>query len=194
MEGVSGYQARSAGTQPSARIVVNQGHLGWADVIFVMEKRHLALLRRKFPEVLEGKKVVTLQIPDEFEFMQPELLEELRDKLAAHVQFPVQSGLAEKLRPLVQQMNAAREQMRAMGLFDHSRELLEMVRVLQGHVRADLAQSLQGGGDVRLRLVSEEAFVAGLPKRGSGVHDSLGEGVVGDASITGEVVAVARCP
>ncbi len=65
MEGITGYQVRSAGTQSSARIVINEGHLAWADLIFVMEKRHLSLLRRKFPEALEGKEVVTLHIPVE---------------------------------------------------------------------------------------------------------------------------------
>ena len=87
MEGVSGYEARSAGTQPGARIVVTEGHLGWADVIFVMEKSHLAKLRSRFPEALDGKRVVALHIPDDYEFMQPELLDELRGKLAPHLEF-----------------------------------------------------------------------------------------------------------
>ncbi len=34
------YQVRSVGTQPEARIVVTEGHIGWADEIFVMEKSH----------------------------------------------------------------------------------------------------------------------------------------------------------
>jgi predicted protein tyrosine phosphatase len=37
-EGIPGYEVRSAGTQPGARIKVNEGHIGWADIIFVMEK------------------------------------------------------------------------------------------------------------------------------------------------------------
>ena len=85
MEGVPGYEARSAGTQPGARIVVTAGHLGWADIVFVMEKAHLAKLRARFPEALDGKKIVTLHIADDYEFMQPELLDELEAKLAPHV-------------------------------------------------------------------------------------------------------------
>jgi predicted protein tyrosine phosphatase len=54
-EGMTGYQARSAGTQPEARILVTAGHLGWADLIFVMEKSHLQRLQQKFPEALVGK-------------------------------------------------------------------------------------------------------------------------------------------
>ena len=87
-DGATGYQARSAGTQPDARIVVTEGHIGWADMVFVMEKSHLTRLRRKFPEALSGKQVVTLHIPDEYTFMQPELMDELRAKLSNHLDLP----------------------------------------------------------------------------------------------------------
>lgn len=85
-EGVPGYQVRSAGTQPEARIVVTPGHLGWADLIFVMEKSHLRRLRQRYPDALDGKQVVTLQISDDYVFMQPELLDELRGKLEPYVE------------------------------------------------------------------------------------------------------------
>jgi predicted protein tyrosine phosphatase len=88
MEGVPGYEARSVGTQPDARIVVTAGHLGWADLIFVMEKSHLNRLRRKFPEAMEGKRVVTLLIPDDYQFMEPALLDEFRAKLSPHLVLP----------------------------------------------------------------------------------------------------------
>lgn len=87
-EGFPGYQARSVGTQPDARIVITEGHIGWADLIFVMEKSHLSRIRRKFPEALQGKRVFTLGIPDEYEYMQPELLDELRGKLGPYVMLP----------------------------------------------------------------------------------------------------------
>jgi len=87
-EGFPDYQVRSVGTQPDARIVITEGHIGWADVIFVMEKSHLNRIRRKFPEALEGKRVITLHIPDDYEFMQPELLDELRGKLGPDVTLP----------------------------------------------------------------------------------------------------------
>ena len=87
MEGVPGYEARSAGTQPGARIVVTEGHIGWADMVFVMEKAHLAKLRARFPEALDGRRVVVLYVRDDYEFMQPELLDELQAKLAPHVDF-----------------------------------------------------------------------------------------------------------
>ena len=85
---IPGYQVRSAGTQPEARIAVTEGHIGWADMIFVMEKSHLQKLRRKFGPALDGKRVVTLHIPDDYQFMQPELIDELEGKVAQHLELP----------------------------------------------------------------------------------------------------------
>jgi predicted protein tyrosine phosphatase len=39
LQGTSGYAVKSAGTEPNARIRVNEGQIGWADLIFVMEKK-----------------------------------------------------------------------------------------------------------------------------------------------------------
>jgi predicted protein tyrosine phosphatase len=82
------YQARSAGTQPGARIVVTEGHIGWADLVFCMEKSHLSRLRRKFPEAMQGKPAICLHIPDDYDFMQPELIDELEAKLAPYLTLP----------------------------------------------------------------------------------------------------------
>jgi predicted protein tyrosine phosphatase len=86
--GIPGLQVRSAGTQPDARIVVTEGHIGWADIIFLMEKSHLNRLRLKFPQALEGKHTVTLLIPDDYEFMQPDLIDELYAKVSQHIAIP----------------------------------------------------------------------------------------------------------
>lgn len=87
-EGSPLYQVRSVGTQPDARIVVTEGHIGWADTIFCMEKSHLNRLRLKFPEALHGKRVVCLQIPDDYGFMDQDLLDEFRAKLPQYVTLP----------------------------------------------------------------------------------------------------------
>jgi len=87
-EGSPLYQVRSVGTQPDARIVVTEGHIGWADLIFCMEKSHVRLLQRKFPEATGKKKIVCLNIPDEFEFMDAALIDELRGSLAPCVDLP----------------------------------------------------------------------------------------------------------
>ena len=81
------YDARSAGTENGARIKVTDCHLGWADVIFCMERKHADRLREKFPEELAGKQLVTLRIPDDYTFMDPALIEVLRAALGAHLEF-----------------------------------------------------------------------------------------------------------
>ena len=79
------YAARSAGTENGARIKVTSGHLGWADMIFCMEKKHADRLRDRFSEELVGKKLLTLRIPDDYRFMDPELIERLRTELGQHL-------------------------------------------------------------------------------------------------------------
>ena len=81
MAGLAGFQARSAGTQPDARVVLTEGHLRWADIVLAMEKSHLARIHRKYPEGLRGREAHALHIPDVYTFMQPELLDELRARL-----------------------------------------------------------------------------------------------------------------
>lgn len=76
--------ARSAGTEPGARVRVDAGHLGWADVIFVMEKRHAERLRAKFGPALAGKQIINLRIPDNFPFQDPALVALLHERLHAY--------------------------------------------------------------------------------------------------------------
>jgi predicted protein tyrosine phosphatase len=78
------WEVRSAGTEESARIKVTAGHLGWADVIVVMEKRHKERLRQKYPEELAAKPCVCLFISDDYEFMDSNLVEILREKMREH--------------------------------------------------------------------------------------------------------------
>lgn len=84
-DGEDNCSARSAGTEPGARIRVSVGHIGWADIIFVMEPKHLRRLRAKFPEALAEKPVICLHIPDEYQFMQPELVDALHASVLPHL-------------------------------------------------------------------------------------------------------------
>ena len=80
-DGINGHCVRSAGTEKNSRIKVTPGLLGWADLIFCFEKKHLRRLREKYSEELSGKQIVTLNIPDDFEYMD----EELQDILHSYV-------------------------------------------------------------------------------------------------------------
>lgn len=88
LNGVNGYDVRSAGTENEARIKVTAGHIGWADIIFVMEKKHRHRLEAKFGDNLVGKKVVCLNIPDDYELMDPALIDLLLEKLSPHITIP----------------------------------------------------------------------------------------------------------
>ena len=73
-----GYQVKSAGTEPAARIRVTEGLLGWADHIFVMERKHRDYLQLKFAEAIAEKPIHCLNIPDDFQFMDPDLVATLQ--------------------------------------------------------------------------------------------------------------------
>ncbi len=76
------YEVRSAGTQPTARVVLTDGLVGWADIIFFMEHSHFNRAAERFGEALFLKRTVVLHIPDDFEFMDPELVDELQTRVA----------------------------------------------------------------------------------------------------------------
>jgi len=80
------HTVRSAGTEPSARRRVTPGDLGWADAILVMEKKHAAYLKSRFPEDIAGKRLIVLQIPDDYEFGDPDLVAQLRDRVEEEFQ------------------------------------------------------------------------------------------------------------
>jgi predicted protein tyrosine phosphatase len=72
------HEFRSAGTENDARIKVNEKLITWADLIFVMEKRHKQRLQDKFEQLLNNKKIVILEIEDNYQYMDEELIEVLR--------------------------------------------------------------------------------------------------------------------
>lgn len=68
---------RSGGTSPNARHHVSEEDLRWADVIFVMEEKHKSRLKAEYTRVLDFKQVHVLDIPDEYKYMDAELVEQL---------------------------------------------------------------------------------------------------------------------
>lgn len=82
------YDVRSAGTENGARIKVTEGHVGWADQIFVMEKKHVRRLREKFATELQGKPLICLDIPDDYGYMDEDLIEILKSRVSEHIELP----------------------------------------------------------------------------------------------------------
>lgn len=74
-------EADSAGLAPDAETPLTAEQVEWAEVIFVMEKSHRAKLTQRFKRHLNGKKLVCLDVPDNYTYMQPELIELLRKKV-----------------------------------------------------------------------------------------------------------------
>ncbi len=68
---------RSGGTSPNARHTVSGQDIQWADVILVMEGKHKSRLMSEFTSMLLGKPVHVLDIPDEYRYMDAELVEML---------------------------------------------------------------------------------------------------------------------
>ena len=72
-------RARSAGTSKKAVRSINAGDLKWADVVLVMEEKHKQQLKARFPSKLKFTKIHVLDIPDEYQFMDPELVEIIQE-------------------------------------------------------------------------------------------------------------------
>ena len=76
---------RSAGTAADALVRVNLHMLEWADVIFVMDGDQRRWLETAFKDHAALAKVVCLDIPDTFEFLQPELVALLEARVTGHL-------------------------------------------------------------------------------------------------------------
>ena len=77
-----GIETASAGLKPDADVPVSPELLRWADLVFVMEPAHRSRLSSRFQPWLGGKRIVCLDIPDDYDFMQPTLVELLERKVA----------------------------------------------------------------------------------------------------------------
>lgn len=61
----------SAGTNNDAINPLTNELVEWADIIFVMEKAHRSKVQKRFRALLGSRRLITLDIPDDFEFMDP---------------------------------------------------------------------------------------------------------------------------
>ncbi len=83
-----GIEVASAGLNSDADTPVTPESLEWADVIFVMEKSHRNKLSKKFRAHLDGKRIICLNIPDEFQFMDPGLVKLLKARVPQYLGQP----------------------------------------------------------------------------------------------------------
>jgi len=77
----SGYEeidVASAGIHRRAQAHVTPQFIEWADIIMVMQAKHLWHLRLKYWRQLRGKRLICLHVPDRYNFMDPKLVTRLK--------------------------------------------------------------------------------------------------------------------
>jgi predicted protein tyrosine phosphatase len=84
----SRFSVRSRGLSPQSPRQITLTDVAWADRIFVMETKHRTRLVERFQEALHEKPIHVLDIPDDYPFMDPELIELLRERVEWHFRGP----------------------------------------------------------------------------------------------------------
>jgi predicted protein tyrosine phosphatase len=77
------YKTRSAGTSDKARIRVSQKLIDWADILFLIERKHLDIIKQRFQP--DKQTIVVLDIEDNYQFNDPELVEMLKAGLKKYL-------------------------------------------------------------------------------------------------------------
>lgn len=80
-----GIETASAGIGHEAENPLTPELLEWADTIFVMERIHRSRISAKFKPYLAKKRMICLEIPDDYQFMEPELVRLLESKVPRHL-------------------------------------------------------------------------------------------------------------
>jgi predicted protein tyrosine phosphatase len=84
--GHPGIEVASAGLNPDAVNPLSNDLIRWADLVFVMEKAHQNKLSKKFRPVLQGKRIICLEIPDEYEYMDAALVHLLQVRVGPYLE------------------------------------------------------------------------------------------------------------
>lgn len=79
---LEGVETASAGLNHDADVPVSPELLSWADTICVMEREQRNRLAQRFGPHLAGRRVVCLDIPDRYTYMEPALIAMLRQRRA----------------------------------------------------------------------------------------------------------------
>lgn len=80
-----GVETASAGLNNDAENPLTPELLTWADLVFVMERAHRNKLSSRFRAHLGQQRIVCLDIPDEYDYMDAELIALLRAKVPRYL-------------------------------------------------------------------------------------------------------------
>ena len=67
-------EVRSAGVSPKSRHQISDRDLDWATLVLVMERAHAAQIREQFRDRCTLPEIESLDIPDDYRLMDPELV------------------------------------------------------------------------------------------------------------------------
>jgi predicted protein tyrosine phosphatase len=81
-------EIKSAGVNFSADKPVIRELLEWADIIFVMERRQRNVIHKRWPEIYNNKQIICLYIDDDYDYMDPVLINALTEKLIMYLGEP----------------------------------------------------------------------------------------------------------
>jgi predicted protein tyrosine phosphatase len=81
----AGVEALSAGTSPDAETPLSVDLIEWADLVLAMESVHRRRIQTRFGSLLKARKIAVLGVPDEYEFMDPELVRILKLRVERYV-------------------------------------------------------------------------------------------------------------
>ena len=73
------FNTKSAGLYN--RTPVTREERAWADIVLVMEPAQRSEIAKRFPDMYLKKRILSLDIPDIYQFNQPELIKVLKSKL-----------------------------------------------------------------------------------------------------------------
>ena len=85
----TGIDAIGCGTNVDAETPISGDLIEWADIVFVMERSHRNKVAKKFKDLLKGKKLVCLDIPDNYDRMDPVLVRLLENRVMRHIPMPI---------------------------------------------------------------------------------------------------------
>ena len=78
-------EVTSAGTNNDAENPLTGELVRWADIIFAMEKVHRDKIQSKFRSDLKSARIICLNIPDDYEFMDDDLIRLLKAKVSRYL-------------------------------------------------------------------------------------------------------------
>ena len=83
-----GIDVDSAGLSNGADVMLSEEQVEWADLILVMEKIHRTRLNQKFGHCLAGKQIGVLNIPDDYPYMDEDLIALLQNRCRHYLPHP----------------------------------------------------------------------------------------------------------